>query len=177
MKAAKGDVFDVEWRYFALEQVNSKQAPDWKVWEQPAASRGMPAFRAAEAARLQGREAYDRMHWALLEGRNEHNLDFADSSQIEAVARSVGLDISRFKRDLPSPAFAKKVGDDHTFAVREFGVFGTPTFMFQGTKPFFMRMTAPKEQTEAVRIFDALTTLFVERPNIDEIKRPRKPRV
>ena len=175
----KGDVFDVEWRCFSLEQVNSKQGPDWKVWEPPndAGSRGLPAFKAAEAAKLQGRDAYDRMCWALLEGRHERNLDYTDPAAIEEVARLAGLDMPRFRKDLPNPAFVTTVRDDHTYATKEFGVFGSPTFFFAGSKPFFMRMTAPKDPAESVRIFDALMTLFVAQPNVDEVKRPRKPRV
>ena len=66
-----GDKLQVNWKNFSLEQTNNKQGEDWRIWEQPDdyPSRGLPAFRAAEAARLQGEEAYERMHFALLEGR------------------------------------------------------------------------------------------------------------
>ena len=175
----KGDVFDVDWRCFSLEQANSKQGPAWKVWEAPndVGSHGLPAFKAAAAAKLQGPEAYDRMCWALLEGRHERNLDYTEPAVIEDVARLAGLDMPQFKKDRLNPALLATVRDDHLYARKEFGVFGPPTFFFVGSKPFFMRMTAPKDAAESVKIFDALMTLFVERPNVDEVKRPRKPRV
>lgn len=178
VKAVKGIALDINWRYFSLEQANSKEGPDWKVWEQPFSyvSRGLPAFKAAEAARLQGRDAYDRMHWALLEGRNERRIDFADPEQLEETARCAGLDLRKFRKDLSDPSFMKKLAGDHTLAVQEYGIFGTPTFAFPGTKPFFMRMTAPQSQEEALRMYDSLTWLFAQRGNIDEVKRPRKPR-
>ncbi|HEU5431193.1 MAG TPA: DsbA family protein, partial [Thermomicrobiales bacterium] len=60
VQAALGSNLKIAWRYFPLEQVNSAEGPDWKLWEQPDnfRSRGLPAFRAAEAARQQGEEAF-----------------------------------------------------------------------------------------------------------------------
>ncbi len=50
-----GPKLTINWKYFSLEQVNSQQEPEWKIWEQPEdyPSRGIHAFRAAEAARQQ----------------------------------------------------------------------------------------------------------------------------
>src|SRR6266478_2477910 len=49
---------EVQWRYFSLTQVNSKD-DGWTVWTAPPSEkvRGRLAFQAAEAARRQGRFA------------------------------------------------------------------------------------------------------------------------
>src|SRR6185437_10838347 len=80
VQAALGDALRVNWRYFPLEQVNSAEGPDWKLWEQPEGyrSRGLPAFRAAEAARRQGDEAFAAIHVALLRARHEDGADIAE---------------------------------------------------------------------------------------------------
>ncbi|MDP9472752.1 MAG: hypothetical protein M3Q71_19155, partial [Chloroflexota bacterium] len=65
MREQLGDRLQVNWRYFPLEQVNSAEGPEWKLWEQPDShrSRGRVAFQAAIAARNQGDEAFERFHW------------------------------------------------------------------------------------------------------------------
>ncbi|GIW03921.1 MAG: hypothetical protein KatS3mg059_0541 [Thermomicrobiales bacterium] len=64
-----GERLIIRWRYFPLEQVNSGEGPDWKLWEQPSdfKSRGRDAFHAAIAARQQGEDAFQRFHYALLD--------------------------------------------------------------------------------------------------------------
>ena len=72
VKAALGDRLQVTWRYFPLEQVNSVEGPEWKLWEQPAdyKSRGRGAFHGAIAARNQGDDAFERFHLALLKAKH-----------------------------------------------------------------------------------------------------------
>jgi len=43
VKVELGDELEINWRSFALEQVNSKEGDDWKAWEQDSSylSRGL----------------------------------------------------------------------------------------------------------------------------------------
>ena len=97
-----GPKLTINWRYFSLEQVNSQQGPEWKLWEQPDdfASRGLWAFRAAEAARGQGEVSFERFHSALLHARHQQGKDIADRGLLAEVASAVGLEVSRFREDL-----------------------------------------------------------------------------
>ena len=47
MRNELGDDLQINWRSFALEQVNSKEDEDWKAWEQDSdyTSRGLWALR------------------------------------------------------------------------------------------------------------------------------------
>lgn len=179
VREVQGERLQVNWRNFALEQLRSKEGPEWRVWDQPDEypSRGMPAFRAAEAARFQGPEAYERMRFALLEGRHERRKDFRDPDDIEEIARTAGLDIPRFKRDLADRSLMKRVAEDHVYGVSEYGIFGTPTFVFPNGRVFFVRIKAPESGQEAARLFDGLQALFIDMPYFDEVKHAHKPRV
>ena len=172
-----GDQLQVHWKNFCLEQVNSKNEPEWKIWDQPDdyPSRGLPALLAAEAARLQGDDAYERMHWALLEGRHERRKDFRDPDDILGLAGEAGLDLDRFRQDLAGPEARKRIAEDHEKATGTYGVFGTPTFVFPSGRPFFVRIKAPEDAQEARRYFDGLVEVFVRNGHIDEVKRPRPP--
>jgi len=103
---------DVQWRYFSLAQVNTKEE-GWTVWAAPAAEqvRGRLAFKAAEAARRQDR--FDPFHANLLGARHQDRLDIDDAKVVEQVAEESGLDLERFRHDLDDPAILDALARDH----------------------------------------------------------------
>lgn len=170
-----GDRLKVSWHAFPLEQVNSVQGPEWKLWEQPDEyrSKGLWAFRAAEAARLQGPEPFERFHYALLEARHADKKDVADRSVLLEVARQSGLDVARFERDLADRGLLARVAEDYKLGVEEHGVWGTPTFVFEGGQAAYLRVRPAPPDEEAVRLFEELAGVIRDRPYVLEIKRPR----
>jgi protein-disulfide isomerase len=84
------------------------------------------AAQAAEAAGAQGR--FWPMHATLFE--NQHALDF---DSILVYADALGLDVSRFTRELRTGAHLPKVQNDFKSGVRS-GVNGTPTFFVNGDR-------------------------------------------
>ena len=102
MKETLETQLTVNWRYFSLEQVNSDKGPGWKIWEQDEdyPSKGLLAFKTAEAARRQGEESFYSFHMALLKARHEQGMDITDVQAILRLAESLELDIQRFKKDL-----------------------------------------------------------------------------
>lgn len=164
----------VNWKYFSLEQVNSKEGPDWKLWEQPDdyPSRGRNAFQAAEAARHQEKADFEAFHYALLRTRHEYKRDIADSAILIEVAESVGLDTDRFRKDISDRRLLDKLEEDHTFAVDTLGVFGTPTLVFPEQLAVFLKMSPSPSPAEALSVFEDVRHLAIDRQQIREIKRP-----
>jgi len=177
VKEEIGHEVEVNWHYFSLEQVNNKQGPQWKVWEQPEdyASRGLPAFRAAEAARRQGEEAFDRFHYALLAAKHEHKQDIADLDTLAEVAEGVALEMPRFKKDLFDRGLLSRLAKDHTFAVENLGVFGTPTLVLAESQAVFVKMAAPPPPEDSLGVFAEIQHLAEQRRYILEVKRPQRP--
>jgi predicted DsbA family dithiol-disulfide isomerase len=164
----------VGWRYFSLAQVNSKE-DGWTVWDAPAGDRvkGRNAFKGAEAARRQGR--FDDFHLPMLLARHRDRLDIDQIEVVERVAVEAGLDLDRFRRDIADPDILDALARDHRQAVAELGVFGTPTFVFQGGASAYVRLSEPPDPADALRVFDALVRVAALEPGILEIKRPNKP--
>jgi predicted DsbA family dithiol-disulfide isomerase len=164
----------VGWRYFSLTQVNSKD-DGWTVWEAPAGERvkGRLAFKAAEAARRQGR--FDDFHMPMLLARHRDRLDIDQMEMVERVAVEAGLDLDRFRQDISDPGILEALARDHRQAVAEIGVFGTPTFVFQGGASAYVRLSEPTGPADALRVFDSLVEVTAREPGILEIKRPHKP--
>jgi predicted DsbA family dithiol-disulfide isomerase len=163
---------EVRWRYFSLIQVNSKDE-GWTIWDAlDSEARGRLAFKAAEAARRQG--AFDDFHMALLRARHEQRADIDDVAVVEQVAEDSGLDLDRFRMDIADPQIVSALERDHRAAVAEYGVFGTPTFVFDAGAAY-VRLSEPPEASDSVAIFDRVVSIAAEEPRILEIKRPVKP--
>lgn len=164
----------VEWRYFSLSQVNSKE-DRWTVWGAPPSPpvRGRLAFKAAEAARRQGK--FDALHMPLLEARHQSALDIDAEDVVEQVAERVGLDMQRFRHDLGDPQILEALARDHRRGVGEWGVFGTPTLVFANGAAAYVRLAKDHQAGSALEIFDRLLAVAQEEPRILEIKRPAKP--
>jgi protein-disulfide isomerase len=84
------------------------------------------AAQAAEAAAAQGR--FWEMHDILFEHQ-----DALEPEDIIGYAKTIGLDVAQFKRDLEAGTYAKRVRDDFRSGVRS-GVNGTPTFFVNGSR-------------------------------------------
>jgi predicted DsbA family dithiol-disulfide isomerase len=165
---------DVRWRYFSLAQVNSKD-DGWTVWEAPESEhvKGRLAFKAAEAARRQDR--FEDLHLPLLQARHRDRLDIDDVAVVERVAVEAGLDLDRFRTDLADREIVYAIARDHQPAVKEHGIFGTPTFLFPSGAAAYVRLSEAPDGADALRIFDKIMSVAGDEPRILEIKRPNKP--
>ncbi len=177
VKAGIGPKLTINWKYFSLEQVNSQQEPQWKIWEQPENYlSGLSAFRAAEAARRQGEAVFSSFHIALLKAKHERSQDITDMNTLIEVAESVDLEMTQFQKDLGDRRLLAKLAEDHTFAVETLGIFGTPTLVFPERQAIFLKMSSPPPPEESLSVFAELRYLGERRRYIQEIKRPQLPK-
>ena len=178
VKQVYGDALEITWKNFQLQQVNSQEGPEWKVWEQvpDEEARSLLAAKAGEAARRQGDEAYSRFHLALLKARHagDGRIPLNEEGPIVALAEEVGLDVGRFKEDLKDPASLAKIGEDHTEAVETHGVFGTPTIVFENGNSAYLKSFIPPEE-DSVAFFEHFVALVSDSPYVGELKRPQPP--
>ena len=171
VKESYGDNLEVEWKPFSLDQTNSKEGPEWKAWEQPD---GLLALRAGEAARRQGREGFEAFHIAILKARHEERKDLSDLDVMIEAARGAGLDLARFQEDLVDNEIRELIGESHTKAVEEYGIFGVPTFLFSNGLTAYLKTYQPPPE-EAVELFEALNKLMGKWGFVGEVKRPQPP--
>ena len=79
------------------------------------------AAKAALASVKQGK--YDKFHAALM-----HKKDHFTSEMIYDIAKSVGLDVSKLKKDMEDPAIVKALEANMALG-QAVGARGTPTFL------------------------------------------------
>lgn len=103
------------------------------------------ASRAAIASMKQGR--YREFHQALMAWRGE-----LPSAQIDSIARQVGIDVPRMRRDMNDPAIDQLLDKTHGLAV-DSNITGTPTFMINGemVSSGFNRAALEQRLAEATR--------------------------
>ena len=160
-----------------MMQANSKEGPEWKAWEHtedsPATS--FIDMRAGEAAKRQGKEAFEAFHLALLKARHEDRKDLANPEVVMDAAQASGLDMARFREDLADKVIIQDIANSHTKAVEEHGVFGVPTFVFPDGASAFLKAYQPSSDEEAVEMFEALDTVMSKWQLVGELKRPQPP--
>ena len=175
VKESWGDALQVDWRPFLLAQVNSDEAPEWKVWEHTEDSTGLNVLAAmisGQAAQRQGSHAFEAFLLALLKARHEDRKDLADQGVIMEIARASGMDIARFQEDLADESILQELGRSHTQAAEEHGVFGVPTFVFPNGASAFLKCYKPPDE-EAVESFESLNRVMGKLKYVGEIKRPQ----
>lgn len=173
VKEELGPRLVVGWRYFSIEQANNPHGPGWRLWEQPleVSCGGLRSFCAAEAARLQGEEAFSRFHAALLAAVHREHHDIAAIETHLKAAEGAGLDVARFERAMGDRGLLARLAADHTLA-ESLGIFGTPTLVFAEGQAIFLKMSPPPPPGECLPAFMELRNLAERRGYIHEVKRP-----
>jgi glutaredoxin len=110
----------------ALREFSGKVKMVFKHYPLSGHVRAMPAARAAEAARIQGK--FWEMHDMLFE--HQSALEDAD---LERYASQLGLDLARFRIDLASPDVQRRIEADRAQGA-SVGVEATPTLFLNGRK-------------------------------------------
>jgi predicted DsbA family dithiol-disulfide isomerase len=168
---------NITWKNFPLEQVNSKEGEDWKLWEQPEsyASRGLLALRAGEAAKKQGMDAFNKFHVTLLNARHVDRKAIDNMDILVDAATKAGLDVDRFKEDIKDPEALKTIAADYEEAKSKHGVFGVPTIVSEDGNAAFVKMMPPPASDKALEVFEGVFDVVSTKPDVLEIKRPEPP--
>lgn len=172
------DKLKINWRFFPLEQVNSDEGPDWKLWEQPDehTSRGMEMFRGALAAWQQDHgEKFEKFHQLVFRTRHGEHTVNGERPNIFQIAESLGFDMEKFHKDVANRSLLSRIGEDYEYARNQLGVFGVPTLVFENEEAAYIKFLPKPDPTDAVDVWNEISGTIVDRPYIHEIKRPNRP--
>ena len=67
------------------------------------------------------------------------------------------------------------IGADYEEGRDRYGVFGTPTFVFPNGQSAYLKLLPASDPSESLTVFEDFTRFARDRPNLLEIKRPRRP--
>ena len=168
---------EVTWRPFSLAQVNQKNGPDYRAWDEPddGLDPSLWGLRAGQAARRQGEDALRSFLLLLLRARHQDRVELNDEAVLRTLAEEAGLDADRFDADLRDRSTLDEIAASHAHAVDAVGVFGTPTFVFEGGGSAFLKLIRPREPQQALSAFNSLLGLMRDEAFVGEVKRPQPP--
>jgi protein-disulfide isomerase len=107
----------------------------------PAHTHALAAAYAAEAAGLQGK--FWEMHDILYEHQADWEKAFDSRPIFEGYAKTIGLDVEQYKRDLNNEIVSRRVTDDGKRGT-SLGVKGTPTVFMNGRELPFQLLAPDK---------------------------------
>ena len=85
------------------------------------------------------------------------------------------MPIDKFRQDLSSRSLLAKISEDYIRGVKEHGVWGTPTLVFNGRQAAYLKLRPAPPPEESVKLFEELFDIIYRRPYVVEVKRPRVP--
>jgi hypothetical protein len=165
-----GAPLDVSFLAFSLTQSHLEEG-DVPVWEAPERDSGMLALMAGVAVRERFPESFLRAHRALFALRHDEGGDLRDEGSIRRALAAASVDADAVFSEVAEGWPLEVVRDEHTRAVRDYSVFGVPTFIIGNEAVFVRLMKRPgKDADEARRIIETVLSLSVELPELNEFK-------
>jgi len=145
-----------DWRFFSLSDNHRRRegVDQVPIWERDGTAKGLPAFKAAIAARMQGEKASTRFRLALQQLRHADKQPVDDPATHRRAVERAGLDAGRYERDLRA-ASLQALAAEHEEAVRR-GVFGVPTLVWPEGRTYYVKITELVPADRAVRLYDAI---------------------
>ena len=170
--------FVFTWSHFSLFQGNYCGEDRWQIWNEwidlndDRGTKGLLPFLASCAARRQGRMLHDTFRLGLLRARHRDHRPL-DWDTVRTAAECAGLRMEQFEDDLSNPECRTVLAQEHHRAAAR-GVFGTPTFCFEGGHLAYFRIRElPASPEEAVELFRDYRQLLIRYPYLETVKRPR----
>jgi hypothetical protein len=167
----QGKDWDVHFVAFSLDQVHVEEGSP-PVWERPPGERGsgVLALEYGIAVRDAFPEHFWDAHLALFAARHDHGEKLADEDVLRKAVTSVDLDAEAVAAEVASGRPLQTLAAEHTDAVKQWGMFGVPTFCV-GDRAVFVRLM---ERNVPDDIDPVLELFAFERLN--EFKHTRIPR-
>ena len=168
----------LDWRHFQLEKIKNLDESNinWNDLDLQK-SRSLITAISAEAAKLQGPRLFDLYHSAILDSRHnkQPRLVLNNLDGLIDIAVEVGLNKNKFVNDINNQNLVNIVEKDHKEAVERYGVFGTPTLIFDNNQSVFVKTFIPKNKKDYILFFDYILKVFRDMPFVGELKRPQPP--
>ena len=182
VKSESDKTVSIYWKPFQLDQVNGNSElvlRNWNQWtvDQINQSRSMLAAIAGESVRKRQPEYFNVFHKTLLELRHapdSNRIPLNNKNELIGIADNLGMNANSLTRDLENCSLIEIVSQNHYEAIEAYGVFGTPTFVFENGNAVYLKTFIPPPE-QAVEFFDEFLSMMGDRSYIGELKRPQPP--
>ncbi|MCL4446660.1 MAG: DsbA family protein [Actinobacteria bacterium] len=168
-----GAPWEVTFLPFSLSQIHAEDEGE-SVWDDPEESANLLALEVGVVVRDRFPDQFLSVHRALFAARHDDGGDLRDEETLSSVLKSCDVNpedvLLETRRGWPREI----VRESHERAVREFDVFGVPTFIVGGDAVFVRLMNRPLKDAGLARsTIDSVLELIATQPNLNEFKHTR----
>ena len=168
-----GRELTVTWRTFSIKEVNRGTADPSFLSGTPQESVSILALELAKATQAGRPEVFAAYHSVVFDAMHGQGRKLTPADVLN-VARESGLDVDQFEAERRQGKWLAEVAGDHREGIERWGVFGTPTLVFQDEVAAYLKFTSvPPSPQEAAEVLDALMCLARFHPELVEIKYPQ----
>jgi hypothetical protein len=152
----EGRDWDVRFLPFSLDQAHVEDGAS-PVWERRADERGtgVLALQWGIAVRDRFPDQFFDFHVELFAARHDHAQKLGHEDVIRAVAQKVGLDVEAVAAEVDRGRALETLAEEHTEAVKNWNVFGVPTFI-EGDTAVFIRFMERDRADDVDRALELL---------------------
>ena len=170
-EVARSSNFRLDFRFFSLEEANleeGKRHPWERDW-----SYGFSLMKLAWLIKQRDPALADRFYLEVGSALHLHGEKIHKPGHAARFVEAIGLDASLVDQSVHSTEAEAAVRADHSYLVDQFGGFGVPTLVLNGSIPVFGPVVIPAPtKSQALDLFDSVLA-FASMPNLLELKRPR----
>jgi hypothetical protein len=173
---AAGADWQVDFWPFSLNQVHVEEGqPD--VWADPEKASGLVAMQVGISVRDNFPAAFPAVHEALFLARHDESRDIRDDAVLRAILKEQDVDADAVFADIAGGRTMQVFKEAHEKGVKEYGVFGVPTFVADGQAVFIRVMHRPGDDPQdSITTIERLLDLTTGWPDLNEFKHTRIPR-
>ena len=171
-----GADWDVTFIPFSLGQAHVEEG-GIDVWDDPDKASTLLAPAAAVVVRDSRPEQFLALHRALFAARHDEGRDIREREVVADVLTEAGVDVAAVLAEVDAGGPIDTLRKEHEAAVRDYRVFGVPTFIVDGKAAFVRLMNRPNGDTDLARTTIGRTlTLLTDWPELNEFKWTTVPR-
>jgi len=165
-----GADWDVTFLPFSLSQAHVPEGGT-PVWDDPERAPDLLALAAGVVTRDQYPDRFLAAHVALFAARHDQGLDLRRPEEVVSVLDRVGLPGADVVAEAQTGEAVHEIRRAHEQAVREWEVFGVPTFIIEDRAAFVRLMNRPQGDADvARRAIDRVVELLESARELNEFK-------
>jgi hypothetical protein len=167
---ADGADWDVTFLPFTLSQGHVPEGGT-PVWDDPGKFPDLLALAAGVVVRDEYPEQFGAVHQALFSARHDEGLDIREATVVADIMEGAGVPGDKVLAEVEGGGPIDEIERAYLQAVKDWSVFGVPTFVVDDRAVFVRLMSRPEgDAALARRTIEGIVQLMDQQPDLNEFK-------
>jgi hypothetical protein len=167
---ADGADWDVTFLPFTLSQGHVPEGGT-PVWDDPGKFPDLLALAAGVVVRDEYPEQFGAVHQALFSARHDEGLDIREATIVAGILDGAGVPGDKVVAEVEDGGPIDEIERAYLQAVKDWSVFGVPTFVVDDRAVFVRLMSRPEgDAALARRTIEGIVQLMDQQPDLNEFK-------